>query len=83
MCLAVEGIECNLGGPAGIPYGDFPWIAAHFAVFHILLRFSPARIERDRHRFAAVRAGRDCVSFGCAVAEGEVFVDIVSHDAGS
>lgn len=72
----VEGRELDCRNAVNEPQAHLPGVAAHFAIFNVLLKAATARIYRNRYAFAAVRAGGISGVVGCAVAERELIVDI-------
>src|SRR6185437_15356506 len=61
---------------AVIMYGYSPWLAANGAVLDVFLNSTPARVEADVARLAAVRTDHDTARICRAVAEWKVAVEI-------
>ena len=65
-----------------VVHADAPWLAAYFTIFHVQLRRSAPRIDRDLHFLGAVRAEHRRLGLRGAVAFGKFVVKIffvVSH----
>lgn len=76
--LLVERDDLDLGLPLDVEvHDDAPGIAADLAVLDVLLLVAPTRVERDLHRFAAVRTDHGGFGLGVGVAEFAFVVDIV------
>jgi len=71
-------VEGNVGGSVGeIVNAHVPRAAADLAVLDILLIAAASRIQRDLVDFSTIGAANGSPSFGGAVSEGELLIQII------
>jgi hypothetical protein len=75
LILLVERVHSDFSAPVlRVLNGHRPRLTANLAVFDVLLRCSPARVERDLDRFVAIRAINGSCGLCGSIAQREIGV---------